>query len=90
MANYFTIPEIPDTRYPWYRRPQIDSWIKLKQHVYERDEGICQYCMQPAEYNHSHCHHVLPLSEGGTNHPTNLKTLCVECHEARHPFMQKP
>jgi 5-methylcytosine-specific restriction endonuclease McrA len=88
MANYFIIPQIDGVRFPWHGRPQIDDWIKLKQFVYQRDEGICQYCLQPVEYMHTHCHHVLELSEGGTNHPSNLKTLCRECHKVRHPFMQ--
>jgi 5-methylcytosine-specific restriction endonuclease McrA len=60
----------------------------IKQYVYKRDGGICLYCKQPVEYHESHCHHVLELSEGGTNHPSNLKTLCVNCHKDRHPFMK--
>ena len=86
--SYFTIDDIPGVRFPWYGRPQIDDWIKLKQHVYSRDRGICGYCLQPVAYEDSHCHHVLELSEHGTNHPTNLKTLCQECHKSRHPFMK--
>ena len=90
MANYFIVDEIPDTRYAWYGRPKIEDWIKLKQYVYERDKGICQYCEQQIEYDKTHCHHILELSEGGTNHPSNLKTLCIGCHEERHPFMKNP
>ena len=39
------------------------------------------------ELNNCHIHHTLELSEGGTNHPSNLKTLCKDCHKIRHPFM---
>lgn len=88
MAAFFVVDDIPDVRFPWYGRPNIDNWIKLKQYVYQRDGGICQYCLQPVAYEDSHCHHVLELSENGTNHPSNLKTLCRECHKARHPFMR--
>jgi 5-methylcytosine-specific restriction endonuclease McrA len=84
----FTVNEIPDVRFPWHGRPPIDAWIKLKQFVYQRDMGICQYCNEPTHYEDSHCHHALELSEGGTNHPSNLKTLCVKCHKKRHPFMR--
>ena len=90
MANYFPVDEIPDVRFPWYGRSQIEEWIKLKQYVYERDKGICHYCEQQTDYDSTHCHHILELSEHGTNHPTNLKTLCVECHQGRHPFMKSP
>jgi 5-methylcytosine-specific restriction endonuclease McrA len=52
-----------------------------------RDEGICGYCFDVVELHKCHIHHALELSEGGTNHPSNLKVLCVDCHKARHPFM---
>lgn len=83
----FTLDEIPGVRFSWYGRPPIDIWIKLKQFVYSRDHGVCQVCKEQTEYINSHCHHVLELSEHGTNHPSNLKTLCVKCHKKRHPFM---
>lgn len=82
----FTIDEI-GLKVPWYGRPPIDIWLKLKQYVYQRDKGICQYCGNPTPYEDSHCHHILELSENGTNHPSNLKTLCRDCHKIRHPFM---
>lgn len=85
--KHFTIPEFPNLRFSWYTRMPLDLWIKVKQHIYQRDNGQCQYCQEQVEYKSSHCHHTLELSEGGTNHPTNLKTLCVPCHKKRHPFM---
>lgn len=82
----FIVDEL-ELKVPWYGRPSIDVWIKLKQYVYRRDGGLCQYCHEPVAYELSHCHHILELSENGTNHPTNLKTLCHEHHKLRHPFM---
>lgn len=29
-------------------------------------------------------HHIVPVSEGGGDEPTNLITLCVGCHRKRH------
>lgn len=84
----FTIDELPGKRFPWYTRMAIDLWLPLKQYVYKRDNGLCQYCGKPTPYEDSHCHHALELSEHGTNHPSNLKTLCRECHKNRHPFMK--
>ena len=84
----FTITELPGKRFPWYSRMSIDLWIPLKQYVYQRDSGICQYCDNPTPYESSHCHHILELNEHGTNHPSNLKTLCQKCHKDRHPFMK--
>jgi len=88
MAKTFEVPDLPGLRFPWYTRMSIEIWMPLKQYVYQRDKGICQYCDIQFEYKSTHCHHVLELSEGGTNHPTNLKTLCIPCHKDRHPFMK--
>jgi 5-methylcytosine-specific restriction endonuclease McrA len=87
--KYFVIKELPEYRFLWFGRLSLDNWLPLKRYVYERDEGICQYCKHSFDYNKTHCHHVLELSEGGTNHPSNLKTLCHQCHKERHPFMLK-
>lgn len=74
---------------PWFRRIPIGSreWRALKQYCYERDEGKCRYCGELTPYEETHCHHSLEISEGGTNLPTNLKTICLRCHEEKHPFM---
>ena len=83
----FSLLELPGLVFPWYKRMPEDLWRAMRQHVYQRDHGRCCYCVGPTELFECHCHHVLPLSEGGTNHPTNLKTLCPVCHKTRHPFM---
>ena len=77
-----------ERRYPWFSRMPIEQWQELRQYVYERDGGLCQYCDQPTRLDECHIHHVLELNEGGTNHPSNLKTLCNPCHKKRHPFMR--
>lgn len=87
MAKYFQVDELP-YRFPWFGRIPIDTWLPLKQWCYERDKGICHYCQNQFRYDQTHCHHVLELSESGTNHPSNLKTLCIGCHKLRHPFME--
>lgn len=87
MGKTFTIPELLPLRFSWYKRLPLELWRPLRQYVYLRDKGECQYCHSKVELHKCHCHHVLELSEGGTNHPTNLKILCVKCHKKRHPFM---
>lgn len=74
--------------FPWYGRMNLDLWRPLRQWVYNRDKGICQYCQNPVEFKSHHCHHIFELGSGGTNHPTNLKTSCISCHKIRHPFMK--
>ena len=88
MASYFELDEYPGYRFPWYTRMDIDLWAMIRQHVYAHDAGRCQYCAARVELFKCHIHHALELSEGGTNHPSNLKTLCIDCHKNRHPFMK--
>lgn len=88
MASFFQLDELIPLRFPWYSRMPLELWRPLRQFVYERDGGKCQYCCQHTELTVCHCHHVLELSEGGTNHPSNLKILCRTCHKIRHPFMK--
>lgn len=81
------LDDFPGIRFPWYGRMSMDIWIPLKQWVYKRDNGTCKYCLELATYETTHCHHIFPLGEGGTNHPSNLRTVCENCHKKRHPFM---
>jgi 5-methylcytosine-specific restriction endonuclease McrA len=87
LENYFTLDQYSKYKFPWFRRPPIYLWRILRQYVYERDFGVCAYCGNKVELNKCHIHHVLELSEGGTNHPSNLKVLCKDCHKIKHPFM---
>ena len=86
----FELAELKGVLFPWYGRMPLDLWRQMRQYVYERDGGRCQYCGSPTELFKCHIHHVLELGEGGTNHPSNLKTLCPDCHKQRHPFMLSP
>lgn len=86
MANSYEFI-LENNRYSWYKRLPIEKWRVMRQYVYKRDNGRCLYCDNPVELYACHIHHILELSRGGTNHPTNLKTLCIDCHEKRHPHM---
>lgn len=65
-----------DTRYP-------ASWSKLRFYIYKRDNYTCQHCGRTC-LTKPHCHHVRPLGGGGTNHSSNLITLCERCHSEIH------
>ncbi len=62
---------------------RTSMWRKLRTAVIERDGGVCQDCGRalghlPSWY--TEVHHIIPRVNGGGDHPSNLKTLCVECH----------
>lgn len=69
----------PSTGYP-------SDWDKIRRQVYERDWYQCANCRRRGV--ELHAHHIVPLSMGGTNNLTNLKTLCKDCHEKLHPHMK--
>lgn len=53
-------------------------WRAIRAEVL-RDEPDCLTCGAPAR----HVDHILPVSEGGTDDPANLQSLCAPCHAAK-------
>lgn len=88
IYSFFILDEFPDVKFWWYHRLPRREWGILREYVYNRDDGRCRYCGVEVLLDGCHIHHTLPLGEHGTNHPSNLKTLCLKCHENRHPFMK--
>jgi len=62
------------------KRPPKNEWRVMRRETWERDKGICQGCGQPVSLRRAHCDHIEPLSEGGSNAPSNRRTLCPTCH----------
>ncbi len=46
--------------------------------VVKRDMGFCRYCGRRARSHH--LDHVVPVSKGGSNHPSNLVVACPDCN----------
>jgi hypothetical protein len=58
---------------------------EVRRRVIVRDHNACQDCGRdlaclPSWF--TEVHHIMPRIRGGTDHPFNLKTLCVICHRA--------
>lgn len=53
--------------------------------AYENEYGV----MVPAGNGRIDVHHIVPISEGGGDEPSNLVTLCAECHKERHRKMRE-
>lgn len=64
-------------------RPPDDVWEVIARDVRRQDRMRCLICGKMNEV--LHVHHMIPLSEYGTNHSRNLVTLCYSCHRAQHP-----
>lgn len=79
--------------YQWKRQP-LEQWKVTRNLIYIRDEGLCQspknkppkvngLCQITVSLNTAHIDHIRPLSSGGSNHASNLRTLCPVCHALR-------
>jgi hypothetical protein len=61
-----------------------DGTNKHRDAVLERDDYKCANCRQTKERAELKAHHIVPLSLGGNNIPSNMTTLCGECHGKVH------
>ena len=57
------------------------EWFKIRKQVLERDDWQCCNC---SEGSNLVVHHIVPISNHGTNQLANLVTLCRQCHRAAH------
>jgi len=48
----------------------------------------CWVCRQPVSLVDATLEHILPLSEGGNSHQTNLAISHAACNQARHAKVQ--
>ena len=62
---------------------RLDSaeWIRLRKEILFRDGHQCVNC---GAQTNLEVHHVVPLSRGRTNKPTDLVTVCRSCHAGSH------
>ena len=70
-----------------HRRLPKPIWRQRREQVWARDGGRCRgpYCQgaPPIPLEAAHVDHIVPLSMGGTNALSNLRTLCRRCHVLR-------
>ncbi|MDY0748517.1 HNH endonuclease [Paucibacter sp. R3-3] len=61
------------------------AWDKLRRQILRRDAGLCQPCLRNGVTTPS-CRtvdHVLAKAAGGTDEPSNLQTICTDCHASK-------
>lgn len=72
----------PDVGKWGYQKGQQENFYNVKAYVLHRDGYQCQKCK--TKKGKLHVHHIVFRSNGGTNTPSNLITLCKGCHEKLH------
>ncbi|MCF8012463.1 MAG: HNH endonuclease [Clostridiales bacterium] len=65
-----------------YQNGDMKGYYNVKAYVLDRDDYTCQEC--GATDTQLHIHHIVYKSNGGTDRPDNLTTLCEECHDKVH------
>ena len=59
-----------------------ENWRAIRWKCILRDHLRCQRCGRSFPHGHGlTVHHIRSRAEGGGNHPANLITLCVDCHD---------
>jgi hypothetical protein len=64
-----------------------EHWDRTRRRVYRRDDYTCQNCGTVGGAKGDtelHAHHITPRSQGGSDQPENLVTLCQACHSQVH------
>ena len=60
------------------------DWKRIRD-KYAREHPLCERCLQEGRVTlMDEVHHILPVSRGGTNDPSNLMALCRSCHNKMH------
>ena len=72
----------PDVKRWDYKKGNQKGFYNVKSYILHRDGYQCRKCK--TKKGKLHVHHVIFRSNGGTNTPSNLITLCESCHEKLH------
>ena len=59
-----------------------ENWAEISDSVRDRDGNKCVICGREGYL--LHVHHVKPRSEGGSDYPSNLVSVCATCHAKAH------
>ena len=71
-------------RDPAARKRYNAEWRRIRER-YVAAHPLCERCLKEGRYTPAeHVHHILPLSEGGTNDEANLMAVCRSCHSKIH------
>ena len=62
---------------------RTSDWRARRVRILVRDAYTCRSCGRVVYGKAAHVDHRVPLEDGGTDHDSNLQTLCESCHGAK-------
>lgn len=74
----------PDIKGKEYQQGQMFGFNEAKEFVLTRDNYQCKHKSCLNSCKKLHVHHVIYKSNGGSDRPDNLITLCEDCHSKLH------
>lgn len=54
--------------------------IEDLKYIYDHQKGICGKCRKYIPFNKMTVDHIVPLTWGGSNYPSNIQLLCKSCN----------
>lgn len=63
------------------RREPLPDWLRIA--VLRRDQFRCRWCGAGTKQDLLQVDHIVPWSAGGSDHPVNLRALCLACNQDR-------
>ena len=79
-----TNPRVSKAQGWTYQQGRCKDFYNVKSYVLNRDKYVCQKCKSKKANLKLHVHHIVFKSNGGTDSPDNLVTLCESCHSKIH------
>jgi len=61
-----------------YQKGEVFGYHDVRYYVFARDQYTCQVCKKKNKIFNTH--HIIYKSHGGSNAPSNLITVCTDCH----------
>ena len=79
----FAIPAVVRLRAFGRLKQQIMKIKFSREHIFVRDENICQYCYKEFQSKELTMDHVLPVYRGGATSWTNIVACCKKCNQRK-------
>ena len=64
-----------------YQKGRLAGFKNVEEAVFEQQKGKCLLC---GRRKIKYCHHIIPVTEGGSDTMDNRAGLCEECHYGEH------